>query len=89
MSGFRGVLAGVLVLVALEAVLSTDTAANRTSGVFGALAGLVDRLLDPNVAAIPDRSGGSAIADVIYYPSGSDPVVIPPGGKYKPTQPAS
>lgn len=94
MTGIRGVLAGVLALVALEALVSTQGAADRTAGALGGLATFAQRVLDPAVAAIPRKRGGAVVGAIYEGPTG--PVVIAPGGnlpdavaKYKPTKPAS
>lgn len=60
MSSWRGILSGSLVLVALQASLSSDQATNRVGRMFGTLADGARRLIDPAVAAIPDLAGGDA-----------------------------
>lgn len=54
---WRGLLSGVLALVALQAVLSTDESASRVGSGLGWIADLVKSALDPSVAAIPDLAG--------------------------------
>lgn len=63
MSGLRGVFAGVLALVALQAVVSTDASSKRVRGLFGDAAGLVERALSPAVPAIPDRRAAAGQED--------------------------
>lgn len=55
----RGILAGSLLLVALEAALSSDEATSRVGKMWGHLADLSRRLIDPSVAAIPDVTAGA------------------------------
>lgn len=50
----RGILAGSLLLIALQAALSSDEATSRVGKMLGHLADLSRRLIDPGVAAIPD-----------------------------------
>ncbi|MFT3871034.1 MAG: hypothetical protein QM714_12535 [Nocardioides sp.] len=54
---WRGVFAGVLVLVALEAVLRTNASANRFGAMLSSVAGGIEWLMDPSVPAIPDLAG--------------------------------
>lgn len=58
---WRGLLSGSLVLVALQAALSSDEATGRVGRMFGTLADMSRRLIDPSVAAIPDlaAAGGA------------------------------
>jgi hypothetical protein len=46
--------AGALALIALQTVVSSDAAANRTGGAFTAIASLARRALSPAVALVPD-----------------------------------
>lgn len=54
---WRGVFAGALALIALEAVLRTDASADRAGGLLVSVAGVVERILSPAVPAIPDLAG--------------------------------
>lgn len=56
----RGFLSAALVLVALQAALSSDEATTRVGKLVGQVADLSRRLIDPSVAAIPDLSAGGA-----------------------------
>lgn len=53
MRGWKGLLGGVLGLIALQVFVSTD-AAERTSGLIGLVVTAAQRLMDPSVPAIPD-----------------------------------
>lgn len=55
----RGIASGFLGLVALQA-LSTRGGSGRVAEAFGDIAGLVARVMDPDVPAIPDRRAGAA-----------------------------
>lgn len=52
---WRGIFAGSLALIALQAVVATDQSANRVGGMLTGIADLVRRAMSPAVAAIPDR----------------------------------
>ncbi len=56
----RGVFAGFLGLVALHA-LGSRGGSGRVSEFFGDVAGVIERVLDPNVPAIPDRRPGKEL----------------------------
>ncbi len=58
MGALRGAFTAVLGLVALETIVSTKGAAERTGGLLGDVAGIIDHALSPAVALIPDRSAG-------------------------------
>lgn len=51
---WRGLFAGALALIALEAVLRSNQSVDRAGGMIAGLAGLVDAALNPAVPAIPD-----------------------------------
>lgn len=51
----RGFFVGFLALTALEAVVSTQQAASRTSGLLTLVGSLVAKVLDPTVPAISDH----------------------------------
>lgn len=57
----RGVFAGFLGLVALHA-LGTKGGSGRVKEAFGDVAGLIERVLDADVPAIPDRAKAKAQA---------------------------
>lgn len=60
MRGWRGVLSGVLGLIALQVVVSTSGASGRVSSGMGDVASLLRRALSPAVPLIPDlRSAGA------------------------------
>jgi hypothetical protein len=81
----RGVLSGYLTLVVLYVIVQREPA-GKLSGLAGTVTGLINRGLDPQVAAVPDRSTGSwqnnlpgrapAGADV---PAGTPPAPSMPG----------
>lgn len=53
----RGVVAGVLALIALQVITSRGGSKNVT-GLFGTAGSMVKRALDPSVPAIPDLRKG-------------------------------
>lgn len=55
MSGLRGVLAGSLSLIALQAVVGTQESATRVGSLATDVASLVERAVSPAVPLIPDR----------------------------------
>lgn len=55
---WRGFLSGSLLLIALQASLSSDEATGRVGRMFSGIGDLARRLIDPSVAAIPDLSSG-------------------------------
>lgn len=55
----RGAFSAWLGLIALQAV-STKGGSGRISEAFGDVASIVERVLDPDVPAIPDRRDGGA-----------------------------
>ena len=59
---WRFLLAGTLSLALLEAAVSSQASAERAGGLLTTLAGVVERVLSPTVAAIPDlrEHGGAA-----------------------------
>jgi hypothetical protein len=59
-TGWRGIFAGALALIALESVLSSTASANRTAGAFTAAASLVQRALSPAIPLIPDIRGSAS-----------------------------
>jgi hypothetical protein len=79
----RGAFTAVLGLVALETVLSSPQAADRSSGLLTGVAGIIDHALNPAIAAIPNLSGDPTL-DVIAGASStaapSTPIVVSPGG---------
>ncbi|WP_367575282.1 hypothetical protein [Streptomyces griseoaurantiacus] len=50
----RGLVGGLLALTTLQAVLSSTRAAERTAGIWSAVASGVAHFMSPTVAAIPD-----------------------------------
>ncbi len=54
----RGAFSAALGLTVLQAVVSHG-GSSAIAGAFGVVTGLVDRVFDPNVPAIPDRRDGS------------------------------
>lgn len=81
----RGIAAGSLALIALETVLD-GKAPQRVSGLWGLLDTVAQRVLDPSVPAIPDRSQGVAASmtnDLL--PTTSNPSRIPVPGHNIPT----
>lgn len=65
----RGVLAGSLVLIALQAVTASDRAAGRVGSMLSGVAGLVRLVLDPSVPAIPDLGGaGTGTTGAVFTP---------------------
>lgn len=53
----RGVIAGVLTLIVLQAVTANDHALTQTGGLLNWAAAGVKHALSPTVAAIPTRKG--------------------------------
>jgi hypothetical protein len=53
---WRGVFAGVLGLVALEAILRTEASAGRFGAMVASLGNVARYAMSPMVPAIPDRS---------------------------------
>lgn len=66
----RGIFGGVLILAALEAVLSRDAAAGRVGGLLEGVGSVVQHVLSPAVPAIPDLRGKAA-ADIAAAAAGS------------------
>lgn len=60
MSGVRGVLAGSLGLITLQAVLSSNSSAARTGQLATGIAGLVAHAVSPAVPLIPDLTAKKA-----------------------------
>ena len=58
-SGVRGILAGALALVALQAVVQAP-ASRRVAGLLGVPAAVAARFLDPRIPAIPERKAAAA-----------------------------
>jgi hypothetical protein len=86
---FGGIVAGVLVLAALEAALSSGQAANRVGGLFTSTAAIFSHLLDPSVPLVPDLAnsdnGGdntptAAAAPAINYDTPTKAKPRPAGG---------
>lgn len=60
MRGWRGLLSGVLGLVALQVVVSTSGSANRVGSGLTDVASLLRRALSPAVPLVPDLRGASS-----------------------------
>lgn len=60
MGVLRGALTGTLALTALQALVGTDRAAGRVSGLMGDLNRLLTSALSPDVPAVPDLRGRRA-----------------------------
>jgi hypothetical protein len=56
----RGALSAALALSVLQAVVS-QRGSGAVAGAFGVVDGLVQRVLDPDVPAIPDKRGGQEL----------------------------
>lgn len=54
MSGWRGLVGGVVALALLEVVVSNSQAAGRVGGLFNTTAQLLSRWLDPYTPLVPD-----------------------------------
>lgn len=54
---WRGILAGSLALIALQAVVGRTDSAQRVGSGLTWIAQLVSAAMDPSVAAIPDLAG--------------------------------
>lgn len=87
MSARFGFLGGVLGLTALEIVVTSTSATGNVSGAMNALAGVLTRLMDPTIAAIPDlRTGSSAPSSytggsaTLPLPAPSTSPAVPAGG---------
>lgn len=92
MSTLSGVIAGALALVALEAAVSSQDAAGAISATGKAAAGLVGRLVDPTVPAVPDLRGrktssGPQLPSLTPTPAATtEPPPVPQpvgGGRYR------
>lgn len=69
----RGAVAAWLGLITLQAVASKG-GSGRVASAFADLSGLVDRVIDPAVPAIPDRRGPShAVAEGAAAAAGAVP----------------
>jgi hypothetical protein len=55
-----GALVGILLLGLLDAATSSQAAEGRAGGIIGAVSKTIQRIVDPTVPAIPDRSDGSS-----------------------------
>jgi hypothetical protein len=55
-SQLRGLVAGGLMLTALEVLVSNRAAAQNASGAIGLVSTVINRLVDPAVPLIPDRN---------------------------------
>ena len=67
----RGMAAGFLGLIALQAV-GTRGGSGRVAEAFSDVAGLIERVMSPEVPAIPDRrAGGDTAADRAKAGTGS------------------
>lgn len=61
---FRGICAGALALVALQTLTDPKSGnPDKLSGLWGLLNATADRVLDPDVPAIPDHSHATAPAN--------------------------
>lgn len=69
---WRGVFVGSLALIALQAATSSDRSALRVGSMLEHLAGLVDRVLDPAVAAVPDLRGDQDTSGAAPAPDDGD-----------------
>lgn len=54
MVSLRGIFAGALLLIALEAVVRTNKSADRFGQLLETIAGGTERVLSPAIPAIPD-----------------------------------
>jgi hypothetical protein len=79
MRGWKGVLGGVLGLIALQVLVSSG-AAEKTQGLMGLVVGATQRLLDPSKPAIPDLRPGevTAVAGPARPSSSTTPATPPP-----------
>jgi hypothetical protein len=60
---WRALLGGMIGLALLEAAVSSQAAANRAGGLLTGVSTVIDHVLSPTVAAIPDlRKHGGAVA---------------------------
>lgn len=87
---WRGVFGGLLTLTALQVVLSSTQAAERTAGIWSAVASGVAHFMSPTVAAIPDLRERKKYDDVAPGPDNRipyDPSSASPGTSK--TMPAS
>lgn len=57
MRSLAWVFAGVLGLVALDAVIGSSSGAERFTGLLGAVSNGLNRFLDPTISAIPNITG--------------------------------
>lgn len=56
MSALRGLGVGFLALTLLEAAVTSQKAASNASGLVKAVTGAINRVVDPTVPLIPDRT---------------------------------
>lgn len=88
MSAWRTALAGMLALAVLDAAVSSTAAGGRVGSLLQGVAAVVDHILSPTVAAIPDlrKHGGAALTLPPDTGAGS---LIPPDWTTSPTAPAT
>lgn len=61
-SGWRGIAAGALGLVALQTVVATQEGPGRVGGIFTSVAGAVAKFVDPTVPAFGNAKPKTAAA---------------------------
>ncbi len=89
MSAWRTALAGMLGLALLDAAVSSQRAAGRVGGLLSGVATVVEHVLSPTVAAVPDlrTRGGPVIREADAQPSAGS--LLPADWTTKPTAPAA
>lgn len=85
MRGWRGVFAGALALIALQTVVGSDAAANRTGGALAGIASLARRALSPGIALVPDIRPPNGNTFTVIKPSAA----TTPDPTTRPTTPAA
>lgn len=66
----RGILTGVLSLVVLETVLSSDASASRLGSAGSVIASLIRRAVSPAVPLVPDLRGAKPAPAAATAPAG-------------------
>lgn len=87
MSAWRYALTGSLALALVDAAVSSNAAATRAGGMFTSLAGVIEHVLSPTVAAIPDLRKHGGAAALQSAPQQAAPVgtLVPPDWTTSPT----
>lgn len=85
----RGLFAGFLMLTALDAVLSSTASASRVGGMFTGAIAVLDHILSPTVAAIPDLRHQAATAAPASSTTPASSPTMPKDWTTKPAPPST